>query len=106
MQATDLFSLELMREHVRVDVDQVSDALMKAYADAALAHCMKICDEPAWVVATDVPPQVKAAMLLILGDLNENREAASNRQVYVNQTAQNMLLMCRNWYGGALPEVT
>lgn len=105
MQATDLFSLELMREHIRMDEGQVSDLLLKAYADAALAHCFKVCDEPAWEDADDVPAPVKAAMLLILGDLNENRETASSQQVVVNPMAQNMLLMCRNWYGGKLPEV-
>lgn len=103
MQATELFSLELMREHVRVDADQISDALLTAYADAALSHCLKVCDEPAWKASADVPAEVKAAMLLILGDLNENRESTTSRQVYVNQTAQNLLLMCRNWYGGELP---
>lgn len=104
MDATDLISLELMREHTRAYADEVSDDLIKAYANAALAFCMSVCDDAQWDSPGKVPAQVKAAVLLYLGDFNLNREAQGTQQIFTNRLAKDLLLSARNWYGGALPE--
>jgi len=105
MDASELISLELMREHIRADEEQVSDELLRIYADAALSYCMKVCDDARWESAEDVPPAVKAALLLYLGDFDSVRAAKTAQQTFDNPAAFNLLMLCRNWYGGDLPHV-
>lgn len=105
MDASELISLELMREHIRADEEQVSDELLLIYADAALSYCMKVCDDARWESAEDVPPAVKAALLLYLGDFDSVRAAKTAQQTFDNPAAFNLLMLCRNWYGGDLPNV-
>lgn len=105
MRATELINLDVIRQHVRADSDEVSDELLEIYADAALDHCLKVCDDSRWTAPEHVPNGVKAAMLLFIGDIESIRAVSvTGTMVFENKTAMSMLMRCRNWYGGALPE--
>ena len=68
-----LFTLEEAKEHLRVDGDD-EDVIIQVYADAAVARVLQYCNL-ALVPAGAVPiAAFKAAALLALGDLYDNRE--------------------------------
>lgn len=91
-------SIEELRQHLEFDSND-RDAVIKRYAQAALEHCLKLCDEPQWKVAGDIPAPVVSAMLLITADLFEHRTAQSDIQLYQNQAAENLMFPHRNWRG-------
>ena len=67
-----LFELAEAKQHLRVDDDD-SNALIEAYADAAVLSCLDFCDRK--LVPQGAEPAFKAAALLMLGDLYNNRES-------------------------------
>lgn len=67
-----LLTLAEAKQHLRVDDDD-SNALIEAYADAAALSCLNHCDRK--LVPQGAEPAFKAAALLMLGDLYNNRES-------------------------------
>ncbi|WP_313472765.1 head-tail connector protein [Brevundimonas sp.] len=67
-----LLTLEEAKQHLRVD-DVDSDAIIEAYADAAVLSVLNYCDRK--LVPQGAEPAFKAAALLMLGDLYNNRES-------------------------------
>ena len=68
-----LFTLEEAKTHLRVDGND-EDSLIQIYADAAVAKVLQYCNL-ALVPDGQVPVAAfKAAALLALGDLYDNRE--------------------------------
>jgi len=49
--------------------------------------------------ATELPSSVKSALLLVIADLNENREAQTNKQLYNNIMVEKMLQLHRKNLG-------
>jgi hypothetical protein len=49
--------------------------------------------------ATELPNSVKSALLLVIADLNENREAQTNKQLYNNIMVEKMLQLHRKNLG-------
>lgn len=97
--ATALIPLSTMKNHLRVDHD-AEDDLISLYADAALSWCLWYCDSDSMKAETDaskIPPQIKSATLLVLGDLFMRREANPVESCYTNPTVENLLWSCREW---------
>lgn len=67
-----LLTLGEAKQHLRVDDDD-SDAIIEAYADAAVLSVLNYCDRK--LVPQGAEPAFKAAALLMLGDLYNNRES-------------------------------
>ena len=72
--------LPLVREQCRI-VDEISDALLQSYVDAALAHVQMHCDrtlvegEPSSEGEMALTADVRQAVLLMVGNWAENRSA-------------------------------
>ena len=66
-----LMSLAEAKQHLRIDGND-EDALVEAYADAAVLSVLNHCDRK--LVPQGAEPAFKAAALLMLGDLYANRE--------------------------------
>jgi len=72
--------LPLVREQCRI-VDEISDALLQSYVDAALAHVQMHCDrtlvegEPSSEDEMALTADVRQAVLLMVGNWAENRSA-------------------------------
>lgn len=98
IKVTDIFSIDQLCDHLRVDdIDKQTELMIEYYGDAALGYCLWYCDEPKWQCAEDLPSQVKAGTLLVLADLFENRSSRDDVIKYSNQTADNLLWSCRNF---------
>lgn len=67
-----LMSLAEAKQHLRIDGND-EDALVEAYADAAVLSVLNHCDRE--LVPQGAEPAFKAAALLMLGDLYNNRES-------------------------------
>lgn len=72
--------LPLVREQCRI-VDEISDALLQSYVDAALAHVQMHCDrtlvegDPSSEGEMALTADVRQAVLLMVGNWAENRSA-------------------------------
>jgi len=72
--------LPLVREQCRI-VDEISDALLQLYVDAALAHVQMHCDrtlvegDPSSEGEMALTADVRQAVLLMVGNWAENRSA-------------------------------
>lgn len=72
--------LPLVREQCRI-VDEISDALLQSYVDAALAHVQMHCDRtlvegaPSSEGEMALTADVRQAVLLMVGNWAENRSA-------------------------------
>lgn len=72
--------LALVREQCRI-VDEISDALLQSYVDAALAHVQMHCDrtlvegDPSSEGEMALTADVRQAVLLMVGNWAENRSA-------------------------------
>ncbi len=89
-----LVTLAEAKAHLRVDQD-IEDSTIQIYIDAAREHIAKFLN-----VAT--PPTnaaVKAAALLIVGDLYEHRAAQLDSQVYKNDAVEALLYPYRESIG-------
>lgn len=94
---TDVVSLELMKRHLRVD-DPEEDEYILFRATEALDWCLAYTDEPAFKEAGDLPPRLRSAFLMVLGDLYASREYQTDIALYSNETAENMLWSCRRFH--------
>lgn len=82
----DIVTLAQAKSHLRV-TDTSEDTLIGIYIDAAEDYITK------YLNTSPVPqaPSVKAAALLIIGDLFENREGASDKEIYENPAVLRLL---------------
>lgn len=88
-------SLDEAKSHLRV-LDCNDDAYISAIISAAesyvatyLNRSLDTWDEES--PPSPVPTAVKQAILLIIGDFYENREAQGDKQYYANPAVQNLL---------------
>ena len=89
-----LISLSQAKSHLRVDIAE-DDALIQIYIDAAVDHISTLLNTPSVPNA----PAVKAAALLIIADLYENREAGGEKQIKANPASMNLLYPFRKSIG-------
>nr|DAP78100.1 MAG TPA: Head Tail Connector Protein [Caudoviricetes sp.] len=79
-----LTPLELAKAHLRVEHDD-EDALIQVFIDSAEDSVNKYCDREAPFEV--FPDAVQSAVLLIVGNLYENRESMTvGQEMHVNRT--------------------
>lgn len=90
-----LTSLESVKSHLRIGTS-VEDILLMVFINAAEVYVNEYCDTQD-APFTTLPPPVAAAVLLIVGDLYENREGQGEKQLYTNKTVEYLLTPYRNF---------
>lgn len=93
-------SLTTAKKHLRVDASD-EDSLIAVYIDAAEDHIGRWCERE---FGSPLPASVTAAVLLLVGNLYENRESAQESKLNDNQTIATLLQPYRS-YDGALGAV-
>jgi hypothetical protein len=84
-------SLTAIKAHLRVASDStVEDSLLAVYRDAAWDH-VHAFTRYQWGILAEAPASVVAAVLLLIGDLYENREAQSSAVLHENKTVERLL---------------
>lgn len=88
--------------HLRV-INNLENSLIQLYLDAAEAWVADYIDDPI-PGASNSPPDpaptnIKAAILLVVGDLYENREGASEKEIKKNPAVERLLFPFRNRLG-------
>ena len=78
------------KAHLRVDSND-EDVLITSLIAAATAATANHLDNASLVLDATAPAPVKAAMLLMIADLFENREGQTERQLFSNQTYGRLL---------------
>lgn len=98
MGAEMIVSLEAVKAHLRLDPDpdSVVDAELEAMLAAAIDYVSNYLGRPVpWKDSQgeDVfPPSVRAAILLLVGDLHENREAVVTGTIVADNPTVHRLL--------------
>lgn len=85
-----MVTLEQAKLHVRVDMpdeDAAIQGMIDAATDAAADYLGLTTDD----LTAAMPAPVKAAILLQVGDLYENRERQGNEAYYQNRTYERLL---------------
>lgn len=91
-----MITLEEVKLHLRVDHDD-EDTLITSFIEAIGKHIADYCNVPYDELDERVDPSIgKAAALLLIADLYENREAQSNRPLHENLTVNRLLDLQRN----------
>lgn len=85
-----MLTLQQTKEHLRVDILD-DDAVIDAMIDAATAATADYLNMALDQMTTTVPSPIKAAALLMVADLYENREGQTERQLYRNTTYERLL---------------
>lgn len=85
-----MLTLQQTKDHLRVDHDD-EDIAITAMIDAATAAAADYLNMPLDQMTATVPSPIKAAALLMVADLYENREGQSDRQLYRNTTYERLL---------------
>lgn len=80
-------TLERIKEHLRVAQDE-EDSLITSYWDAAQGYIEKYLGDD---LPDPMPEAIAAAVLLLIGDLYENRERQGPEMLYKNHTYQLLL---------------
>lgn len=81
-----LITLTEAKNHLRVDQD-AEDSTIQIYINAAIDYIGKYLNNE----TIPESPSVKAAGLLIVGDLYENRASQSEVRIYKNNTVDSLL---------------
>ena len=81
-------TLQQAKDHLRVDGDD-EDTLIESMIDAATQAALDYLNLDA--IPDPVPAPVEAAILLQVGDLYENRERQTDRQLFTSQTYERLL---------------
>lgn len=74
------------KEHLRIEHD-LEDGLIEGLIVAATAAVMDHLDQE----LDPLPAPVRAAILLLVGDLYANRESQADRQLFANETFERLL---------------
>jgi len=87
-----MMTLDDVKLHLRVDHDDEDDTI-SLYLDAAINGVANYLNAEYDDLATDpdTPAPIKAAVLLAVGDLYENREGQADRQLFSNSTYERLL---------------
>lgn len=101
INALEILSLELAKQHIMFDGDELND-LIQSYIETALDYCLNFIDNSELLEASQFPRQAKQAMLLLVGHWFKNREATDSGMQNIPYGVDNLLMQCRNWYGGPL----
>mgnify|MGYP004451042727 CR=1 FL=1 len=80
-------TLERIKVHLRVDQDE-EDALITGYWDAAAGYIEKYLGDD---LPDPMPAPIESALLLLIGDLYENRARQDPVMLYKNHTYQLLL---------------
>lgn len=89
LETGPLITLEEAKAHLRVDLPDQDD-MIQVYADAAVLSCLQACGRQ--LVPQGAEPVFKAAALLMLGDLFQNRAGVVEGQAFaVNPTVDALL---------------
>lgn len=84
-----LLTLAEAKQHLRIDHDD-EDALVEAYADAAVLSCLNHCNRQ--LVPQGAEPAFKAAAMLMTSDLFNTRETVvTGQSVAVSPTVSALL---------------
>lgn len=96
-----MITLDEAKRHLRLELDDDSqDGHLQLIVDAAIDAVQQFLDDPEPYDSSGAPPSVKAAALLIVGDLFNNREGQFVGMVPVrNQTVSNLLWPYRKGLG-------
>lgn len=89
-----LISLNEAKSHLKVDNTE-EDTLIQIYIDAAVDYIAVFLNDENFLYA----PSIKAACLLIVGDLYENRMGGNDKEVKPNPAVQNLLYPYRKEIG-------
>jgi hypothetical protein len=103
---TDDFGLTLARAHLKLDPDD-ADPMIAFYMQAAIGRVEQYIQAPlprnlADAGAPDeigIPFDLKAAVLLFLGDLWANREASFEHKIIENRAANDLMVPFRTKWG-------
>ena len=82
-----MLTLYEAKAHLRIDHND-EDELLQAYMDAAEAS---VADYLGIELPSAMPAPVRAAILLRVGDLYENREGQTDRPLHGNKTFERLL---------------
>lgn len=91
-----LFSFAPLHEHLRISPTDDDAILLPVYAQAALDHIRAVTGLPL-PDDTSLPDGIMAALLLLVGDLYENRVAASEVKLHGNPAVDRLLAPYRLW---------
>ena len=87
-ERNDMITLAEIRQHLRLSVVPEEEDLLMAYAAAAEAS---VADYLGAELPTPMPAPVRAAILLRVADLYENREGQSHVKLHDNRTFVRLL---------------
>ncbi len=94
-------SLETIKDHLQIDQDfHGDDKLLVTELNAAESFIRDYCDNPDlgnFSTDEDVPDALKAAVLLLIGDLYKNREKSVNSNQKDNPTFEMLLRPYMHW---------
>lgn len=85
-----MITLSEAKQHLRVDINE-DDLLIGRLIDAATAAVLDYLNLDDGFDSNGMPEPVKAATLLLIGDLYEHRERQADRQLYRNDTYERLL---------------
>lgn len=89
-----IVSLSEAKSHLKVDQSD-EDTLIQLYIDAAVDYIGGYLNNPSFAYNSSI----KAACLLIVGDLYENREAGSDVEIKRNPSVDSLLFAYRKDMG-------
>jgi uncharacterized phage protein (predicted DNA packaging) len=88
-----IVTLTEIKNHLRID-QSAEDDLLNLYLSAATDWIEKYINQPVIGLADSpisTPAAIKAACLLIIGDMYENREGAGEKEIKENPAVQRLL---------------
>ena len=89
-----LITLEEIKNHLRIDPepDSEQDPQLEMMYEAAIDYCHRFIDTDIPQDSNGLNPSFRAAVLLVIGDLYENREALSTTVEFSpNKTVERLL---------------
>jgi len=88
-----LIPLEDIKYHLRVsqEPDSEQDPQLELMYEAAIDYCHRFIDADIPVDSNGLNPSFRAAVLLVIGDLFENRESGSGADYSPNKTVERLL---------------
>ena len=93
-----MLQLSEVKLHLRIDhseEDLLLSDMIDTAADAVASH-LNLATPLVW--PPSLPGPVRSAMLLLVGDLYENRAMQSDRPLHMNQTYERLLAPYRQYY--------
>lgn len=101
-----LLDIELVKKHLRVDWTDDDEAIA-AYQAAAEGIVVEYIDRPVYVAgdspvpddafAIELKPAITAAILLLVGDMYDNREAGNEQGALLPRSVRALLAPYRVW---------